>query len=169
MDFIKEGLLRVDPGLFLWTIITFMVLMLILWKMAWKPIVDALDARSERIRGDIESADRKRIEAEKLLAQHKEMMDRAKDEAAEIIAKSKIEAEKIRNEIIEKANNDSRELAERAKQEIKLAKEEALAEIKSEIVNISTEIASKIINKNLNPEDQKSLVQETLDKLRTVQ
>jgi len=169
MDFLKEGLLRVEPGLFLWTVITFLVLVLILWKAAWKPIVEALDARAEKVRGDIESADKARQEAEKLLAQHKSLMDNAKSEAAKIVEDSKTEAEKMRNEIIEKASADAKDLSERTKKEIILAKDKALSEIKAEIVILSTEIAAKVINKNLNPNDQKALVEETLNKVGTVQ
>jgi F-type H+-transporting ATPase subunit b len=169
MEVIQEGLLRVEPGLLLWTVITFVVLLLILWKAAWKPLVEALDARAEKVRGDIENADRSRQEAEKLLAQHKLMMDNARSEAAKFIADSRAEAEKIKTEVIEKAGADAKDLSERARKEISLAKDKALGEIKAEIVNLSTEIAAKIINKNLNPNDQKALVEETLNKVRTVQ
>jgi F-type H+-transporting ATPase subunit b len=169
MEVIQEGLLRVEPGLLLWTIITFIVLLLILWKAAWKPLVEALDSRAEKVRGDIENADRSRQEAEKLLAQHKAMMDNAKNEAAKIIADSKSEAEKVKNDIIAKAGADAKDLSDKAKKEINLAKEKALAEIKAEVVTLSTEIAAKIINKNLNPNDQKALVEEALNKVRTVQ
>lgn len=169
MEAIQEGLLKVSPGLLLWTIITFIVLLLILWKAAWKPVVEALDARAEKVRSDIESADRARQEAEKLLIQHKEMMQEARNESAAIIAEGKSAAENIRNEIIEKANSDAKDLSERVKKEINLAKDKALSEIKAEVVILSTEIAAKIINKNLNPDDQKVLVEETLNKVGTVQ
>ena len=169
MDFLKEGLLRVDPGLLLWTIITFVVMMLILWKAAWRPIVDALDARAEKVRFEIDNAERTRQEAEKLLTQHKAMMDNARNEASQIIAKGREEAEKMKNEIVEKANTESRTIAERAKKEIELAKDKALADIKTEVVLLSTEIASKIISKNIKPEDQKALVEEALNKMGTVQ
>jgi len=169
MDIISEGLLKVDPGLLLWTIITFICLLLILWKAAWKPIVEALDARAEKVRGDIDNADRARLDAEKLLAEHKVLMNNAKDEASRYIAQGKEDAEKIRNEILDKANSDARDLADRVKKEIDLAKDKALAEIKNEVVVLSTEIASKIINKNLNADDQVSLVEETLNKIETVQ
>ena len=169
MEAIQEGLLKVSPGLLLWTIITFVVLLLILWKAAWKPVVEALDARAEKVRSDIESADRSRLEAEKLLNQHKEMMAEAKNEAATIIANGKSAAENIRNEIIEKANSEAKELSERVRKEIDLAKDKALSELEAEIVVLSTEIAAKIISKNLNPDDQKVLVQETLNKVGTVQ
>jgi F-type H+-transporting ATPase subunit b len=169
MEFLKEGLLRVDPGLMLWTIITFIVLVLIMWKAAWRPIVDALDARAEKIRFDIDNAERTRQEAEKLLSQHKAMMDNARNEASQIIAKGREEAEKMKAEIVEKATTESRTIAERAKKEIDLAKDKALLDIKTEVVLLSTEIASKIINKNIKPEDQKALVEEALNKIGTVQ
>jgi F-type H+-transporting ATPase subunit b len=169
MEFLKEGLLRVDPGLMLWTIITFIVLLLILWKAAWRPIVDALDARAEKVRFEIDNAERTRQEAEKLLTQHKTMMDNARNEASQIIAKGREEAEKLKNEIVDKANSESRTIADRAKKEIELAKDKALTDIKTEVVLLSTEIASKIISKNIKPDDQKALVEEALNKMGTVQ
>jgi len=166
---LKEGLLRVDPGLLIWTIITFLVMVLVLWKAAWKPIVDSMDARAEKIRFDIDNAERTRQEAEKLLTQHKTMMDNARNEASQIIAKGREEAEKIKADIVEKATTESRSIADRAKKEIDLAKDKALLDIKTEVVLLSTEIASKIINKNIKPEDQKALVEEALNKIGTVQ
>lgn len=169
MDIIKEGLLKVDPGLLLWTIIAFGLLVLILWKAAWKPIVQALDARAEKVRSDIENADKSREESEKILAEYKALVAGAKEEAANIIAQGMKEAEEMKNSIIEKANKEAHDLSERVKRDINLAKENALNEIKAEIVFLSTEVASKIIERNLTPEDQSSLVKETLSKIGTVQ
>ena len=169
MDVIKEGLLKVDPGLLLWTIITFLVLLLILWKAAWKPIVEALDTRAEKVRGDIAQAEKAREEAEKLLLEHKELMAKAKEEAEGIVARGREEAEKTKNDILEKASTESKDLAERAKREISLAKDQALADLKNEIVTLSTDIANKIISKNLDEKDQLSVVEETLSKLEIVQ
>jgi F-type H+-transporting ATPase subunit b len=169
MQVIKEGLLRVDPGLMIWTIATFAVLLLILWKAAWKPIVDALDARAEKIRGDIDNAERSRQEAERLLVEHREMMTNARNEASAIIAKGRDDAEKLRTQISETANSEAREIAERAKREIELAKEKALMDIKNEVVKVSTEIAAKIIKKNIKPEDHKALIEEALNRAGTIQ
>jgi F-type H+-transporting ATPase subunit b len=169
MDVLKEGLLKVDPGLLLWTIITFLVLLIILWKAAWRPIVEALDARAEKVRSDIENAETMRIETEKKLTQHKELLDSANAEVAKIISDGKADAEGVRSSIVEKANKDAREMIDKAKKEINQAKDKALNDLKSEIVNLSTEIAAKIIEKNLKPEDQKGFVDEALSKMRTVQ
>ncbi len=169
MDVLKEGLLKVDPGLLLWTIITFIVLLLILWKAAWRPIIDALDARAEKVRGDIETAEKNRLESEKLISQYKEQMDKAKDEAAKVITEGKSDAERLKNSIMEKAGQESKELVERAKKEIFMAKDKAISELTAEVVTLSTEIAAKVISKNLNPEDQKAFIEEALMKIRTVQ
>ena len=169
MEVLKEGLLKVDPGLLLWTIITFIVLLLIMWKAAWKPLVDALDVRAEKVRSDIENAEKNLLESEQLLAEHERMMDRAKEEATKIIAEGKSDAEKLKDSIVARANSEAKELTERAKKEILLAKEKALDELKAEVVILSTEIASKIIAKNLKPGDQKAIVEEAIKKLRTVQ
>lgn len=169
MDVIKEGLLKVDPGLLLWTIITFAVLLLLMWKFAWRPIVDALDARAEKIRGDIENAEKSNKDAQALLDDHKKMMDSAREEAAIILTKGKEDAERLKNDIVDKANKEAKELIDRARREIDLAKENAIADLKNEIVTISTDIASKVIGKNINADDQKTLVEEALDKMRTVQ
>lgn len=169
MDIIKEGLLKVDPGLFIWTVITFVILLVILWKFAWKPIIKALDARAEKIHGDLENADNSRKESERILAEHKELMANAREEAAKIVEKGRDEAEKLKASIVEKANTEAQELTERVRKEIELAKENALADIKKDIVILSTEIASKIIERNLTPEDQSSLVKETLNKIEAVQ
>jgi F-type H+-transporting ATPase subunit b len=169
MEVIKEGLLKVDPGLLLWTIITFLVLLLILWKAAWKPIVEALDARAEKIRSDIENADKARQEGERLLAEHKALVANSKEEASKIIAQGREEAERLKDSIVERANSEARELSERVRKEIDQAKNNALNEIKTEIVVLSTEIASKIIERNLKPEDQNALVKEALNKIGTVQ
>ncbi len=169
MEVLKEGLLKVDPGLLLWTVITFLVLLLILWKAAWKPIVEALDARAEKVRGDIESAEKNRLETERLLAQHRDMMGKSKEEATQIIAEGRSDAEALKNKMLEQANGEAKDVIERAKREISMAKDKALSELKSEVVALSTEIASKVIGKNLNPDDQKAFIEEALTKIRTVQ
>ena len=172
MEAIKEGLLKVDPGLFLWTIITFLVLLLILWKTAWKPIVEALESRSEKVRGDVEKAEKARFESEELLAQHKAMTDNAKEESRKIIEESKSHAEKMKNDILDKAQEEAQEIIVKAKKEINIAKDKALSELQVEVVNLSTDIAAKIIARELNPEDQIALVEEALnnlDKMKSVQ
>ena len=168
MEALNEGLLKTDPGLLIWTVITFLVFLLLLWKTAWKPIVEALDTRAEKIKGDLDNAENSRIKSEELLARHKEMMNKANEEAQKIIAESKSQAEKMKDDIVDKARMEAREVVTKAKIEIDIAKDEALSAIKEEVVTISTDIASNIIARNLNPDDQRGLVEEALSNLNKI-
>ena len=165
LEAFKEGLLKVEPGLFLWTLLSFAILLLILWKAAWKPIVSSLDERAGRIRRDLETAEASRKEAETLYLKHKETIETARDEAMKIISEGRADAERIKNDILEKANAEAQTIVQRAYREIEGAKDKAIVELKTEIVGISTDIASKIIEKNLKPEDQRALVEQALQKL----
>lgn len=169
MAALSEGLLRVDPGLMLWTLITFALLLIILWKAAWRPLIGALDARAEKVRGDVEAAEKSRVEAEDLLARHNQMLSQAKEEVAQIIAEGKESADKIRTDIVTRANADAHEIVNRAYKDIEMAKQKALIELQSEVINLSTDIASRIIERNLRPEDQRELVEKALSKLNTIQ
>ena len=165
LEAFKEGLLKVEPGLFLWTLLSFAILLLILWKAAWKPIVSSLDERAGRIRRDLETAEASRKEAETLYLKHKETIENARDEAMKIISEGRADAERIKNDILEKANSEAQSIVQRAHREIEGAKDKAIVELKTEIVSISTDIAAKIIEKNLKPEDQRTLVEQALQKL----
>jgi F-type H+-transporting ATPase subunit b len=160
-----QGLLKVDPGLFLWTLISFGIVLLLLWKLAWKPIVSALDARAVRIHNDLETAETSRKEAEEMFHKHKAMIEYAHDEAQKIIVEGRSDAERVKNDIIEKANSEAQSIVGRAYREIDLAKEKAIEELRSEIVTLSTQIASKVIERNLTPEDQKKIVEDELSRL----
>lgn len=162
---ISEGLLRLDPGLLIWTIICFSILLLILWKAAWRPIVTALDARAERIRKDLETAESSRQDAEKMFFKHKSMIENAHDEVMKIVVEGRSDAERVKNEIIDRANAEAQAILSRAQREIDFAKEKALEELRAEIVNISTGIASKVIERNLTPEDNRRIIEDELAKL----
>lgn len=169
MAALSEGLLRVDPGLMLWTLITFALLLIVLWKAAWRPLIGALDARAEKVRGDVEAAEKSRIEAEDILARHNQMLSKAKEEVSQIISEGKENADKIRNDIITRATSDAHEIVARAYKDIEMAKQKALVELQTEVIIFSTDIASKIIERNLRPEDQRELVEKALGKLNTIQ
>ena len=114
MEAFQEGLLKVEPGVFLWTLLSFGILLLILWKAAWRPIVSSLDERAGRIRRDMETAEASRKEAETLFLKHKETIENARDEAMKIISEGRADAERIKNDILEKANSEAQSIVQRA-------------------------------------------------------
>ncbi len=153
-------MLDLDPGMILWTWITFFVVLGILYKIALKPILASIDNREQSIRDDIEQAQKQRDEAEALLARHQEMLDQAEAEAQKLFKESKSLAEKAREEMIVKAREESAKLLEKAKDEIEQQKESALASVKTEVADFAVGAAEKIILQNLDAKKQKVVVDE---------
>ncbi|MCS6989434.1 MAG: F0F1 ATP synthase subunit B [Chloroherpetonaceae bacterium] len=163
------GLLSPNPGLIFWTAVTFLLLVFILSKVAWKPIVEALSEREKNIQSAIDRAEQAKAEAEKTLAELKAERAKAQAEAEKIVSDAKAYAEKIRAELLEKANAEARKTLEDAKAEIELAKRRAMAELKDTVADLAIEAASKIIQHNLDAERHKDLIASVINDLSTVQ
>ncbi len=153
-------MLDIDPGMIIWTWITFFVVLVILYKIALKPILAAIDSREKSIHDDIEKAQKQRDEAQALLAKHQEMLDQAEAEAQKLFKESKAQADKAREELIEKAREESAKLVGKAKEEIEQQKESALASLKEEVADLAVGAAEKIILQNLDAKKQKVVVDE---------
>ncbi|MBI4878180.1 MAG: F0F1 ATP synthase subunit B [Planctomycetes bacterium] len=154
--------LHFDPSAFVLTLIIFLLLLALLVKFAWNPILDALDAREKRIEDSVTSAERARREAEELVAGYKAKLADAERQVAVRIEEGKAMAERQGQEIVERA----REAADRervaAVRDIGLEKQRALSEIRSEAVTLSRMIAEKAISRGLDAEDHRRLAEEFL-------
>ena len=163
-----EKWLSFDPGLFMWTIVTFfIVLMLLKWK-AWGPLMSVLDKRAEDIKNALAAADRAKEDAEKASQDYEKLVQKAHIEAQQIIADSKATGEKVKNDIESVARENAEKMIGKAKTQIKAESQKAIQEIKSSIVELSIEAAKKIIEKNLDSEDNRKLVNQTLDSMGKV-
>ena len=160
-----DTLFAVDPGLMVWTVATFLVLLFVLTRYAWKPLLGALDARENRIRENIQEAQRLRDESEALSAEHRAQLAEARREAQQIIADSRDAAEKVRKDIEEKARQESQAILERATNEIERGKAAALEQIRRESVEVALGAAAKLIGQNLDSEADRALVTDYLSKL----
>jgi len=158
-------LLSPAHGTLFWTAITFLLLAFTLKKMAWKPILEALDERENRIRESLEKADSARKETEEAILKNQAVMEEAKKEAQELLGKSRKTAEATKEEIIQKAETEARKLLEKAKKEISLEREKAVDEIRAQTAEISILIASKLIGKVLSKEDHKDIIDGSLKKM----
>ncbi|MFQ5675577.1 MAG: F0F1 ATP synthase subunit B [bacterium] len=158
-------LLSPEPGTIFWTAATFILLLFILKKMAWGPILQALEEREKRIKESLEKADAAQKETEEALAKNQEIMDEAKKEAQELVAKSRKTAETAREEILQKAQTEASTILERAKREISLEREKAIEDIRKQTAEISVMIASKLIGKTLSKDDHKDVIDESLKKM----
>ena len=111
-------MLDLDPGMMIWAWITFVMLLILLYKVAWKPILSIVDKREQTIQDSLDKAKHAQEEAEALLQQHQEMMQKAEEEARKFMNENRDLAEKSKHEILEQARQSAQSMLEKAKQEI---------------------------------------------------
>jgi F-type H+-transporting ATPase subunit b len=161
----KDSLLSVEPGLMIWTIIIFILLLFILKKYAWKPLLKSLKDRELSIRDSIEKAEQMKQESEKLLTRNRELLAKADDEARKVISEGREMVEKLRNEIISKTQEDSTRILNQAKSEIEREKLAALNELKDEIASLAVQAAGKIIDENLDKDKQMKIINSFINQI----
>ena len=162
----NNPLVQLDPGLFVWTILTFLLLLTVLTKFAWKPLLKMLKDREELIRSSLEDAEKAQTELAKLNAEGEKIINKARAEAQEILSQCKSSAATLKEETLKDAKEKAKAIAKDAEKQIQVEKEKAIAEIKSEVVNISLSVAEKLIKKNLSAEDNKALIDESLSHVK---
>jgi F-type H+-transporting ATPase subunit b len=155
-------LVQVDPGLFIWTIITFLVLLTVLAKFAWRPLLEALETRQNAIRKSLDDAQQAKVELERLNAESARIIQQARVDAEAIISQSRVDGDRLREEIRAKARTEADHIVKNAERQIQLETSRALDQIRREAVDLSVMIASKIIRRNLSKEDNEQLIDEAL-------
>jgi F-type H+-transporting ATPase subunit b len=155
-------LVQPDPGLFIWTILTFLVLLALLAKFAWRPLLQALESRQASIRKSLDDAAQAKVELERLHEQSKQIIREARVEGESIVSKSRADAERVRAEMKDKARAEADTLVKNAERQIQLETTRALQQIRTEAVDLSVMIASKIIQRNLSKEDNERLIEDAL-------
>ena len=155
-------LVQPDPGLFIWTILTFLFLLTFLAKFAWKPLLQALDSRQETIRKSLDDAQQAKLELERLQQESAQIVRQARVEAEAIISQSRTDATRLREEMRQTAKADSEGIVKNAERQIQLETTRALQQIRLEAIDLSVEIASKIIQRNLSKADNEKLIDEAL-------
>ncbi len=159
-------LVQPDPGLFIWTILTFLVLLTLLAKFAWKPLLEALETRQQGIRKALDDAQTAKQELERLEQESAQMMRKARAEAETLITQSRADADRLREEIRQKAKADAEGIMRNAERQIQLETGRALQQIRSEAVDLSVMIASKIIQRNITKEDNERLIADALEQVQ---
>ena len=154
-----------DPGLFIWTILTFLVLLALLTKYAWKPLLAALQARQDRIRESLEGARAASDEMERVRRESAEIMRQARIEADAIISSSRTDGERVREEIKQKARAEAASILVAAERRIELEASRAREQVRRDAADLSIMIASRILRRNLSPEDNRVLIDEVIGSL----
>ena len=161
----NNPLVQPDPGLFIWTIVTFLVLLALLAKFAWRPLLQALESRQERIRKALEDADRARQELERLQQESAKIMQQARIEAESIVTQTRADAERLREELKHKAKDEADNILRNAQHQIQLQTRQAIQEIRHEVADIAVLLASKLLERNLAKEDNARLIDDTLKQI----
>lgn len=156
-------LITINPGLVIWTLITFVLLFFILKKFAWGPILTALDKREQSIKDNVAQAQKTREDAETILADYKGKLDSIKEEARQLVEEGKAKGEQAREELLEQARKEHEEQLGRARKEIDLAKQKALDEFQRFAVDLTLEMASRVTRKSLSDADHRKLALDALE------
>jgi F-type H+-transporting ATPase subunit b len=145
-------------GVSFWTVIIFLILLGVLMKYAFPPILGYAEARERRIQESLDAAKRQRAEAEALLAEQRQAMAAARQEAQQLIAESRAAAERARQDLLRKARAEQEEIVARAKQDIERERERALESVRTEAVELAMAAASRLIEQRLDAEADRRLV-----------
>jgi F-type H+-transporting ATPase subunit b len=162
---LAAGIMDLNPGLTLWTAITFLLLIVVLGKYAFGPIVKMLDERERSIRDAIDQAKHERTEAEKLLAQQKESLLKAQRDAAELSKRNHQEMEAYRAQLTAQAKKESDDLVANARKQIEEEKVKAVAELRAEVADLAVGAAARIVKSSLDDRTQRQLVDEYIKDL----
>jgi F-type H+-transporting ATPase subunit b len=155
-------LIQVTPGLMIWTIVCFLVVLFVLKRYAFGPVQQMIDTRRERIQSALDEADHARAEARDLLEEHRKLIGQAKSESEEILSEARRIAEAQRERVKVETEEDRQRRLEETRRQIEQATQQALAQIRDEVGKLSLLAAEKITRKSLTGADQQRLIDEAL-------
>jgi len=161
-------LTRIDPGLFIWTVLTFLALVAVLRWKAWGPIVAAIERREKYIRDAIDSARKERDDAMKLLEEHRKMIEQARRDTAAMIEQGRRDADTVRSEMIEKARSEAGVVVEQGRRQIERETRAAVQDLRSEAAGLAVLAAGRIVKVSLDEAAQKRLVDECLREISSL-
>jgi F-type H+-transporting ATPase subunit b len=158
------GSFLVEPGLgvMIWTIIAFLLTMWVLSKAAYPRIREALQKRADAINANIDAAERQRAEADELLAEYRERLKEAREQADDILARAKKAGETARSEAADEGRAKRDELVEAARKDIEAETRRSLEKIRKEVADLTVLATERLTRKSLSEEDHRRLVEEAL-------
>lgn len=160
-----DALLNVSPGLMIWTIINFLIFLLILMKIGVKPIVNSLKAREDFIAQSIENAEKANSEAQRILNESQQKLKEAQTEMVNIIQKGKQQADEFIRKATDEANQIRRQKIDEAMIEINRSKEQALLELRKELANLVVQATEKLLGESLDVEKHRKLIEKYIDQI----
>ncbi|HEY3295912.1 MAG TPA: F0F1 ATP synthase subunit B [bacterium] len=157
-----QNVLNIEPGSILWTIITFLIIVWVIAKFGWKPILSGLKAREDSIRSDLDTAKAEREKASAVLAEYQTALTGIKKEAAEIVQRAQESAAQIVEEAREQSREQSRKEIERAKAEIERETEAAKTALRAQVADLTAQAAAKLIGSVVDLKQHEKLIMDAL-------
>jgi len=155
-----------EPGLMIWTIISFGLLLVLLKKFAYKPVLELLEEREKAVQDTINASEQKRQAAEALLLQYQQQLDEGRNEVQRMFEEGRTSGEKLKNEILATASEESKKLIKKAQEEIEREKNKVLMEIQERVADLSVKVATKIITQTLETKDHERLIEDALAQVK---
>jgi F-type H+-transporting ATPase subunit b len=165
----NNPLVQPDPGLYIWTIATFLLLVVLLAKFAWKPLLEALERRQESIRQSLDVARQAKQELERLHAESARILAEARSQADAIITDTRADVNRFRDEMKQKARDEAAVIVKSAERQIELETARAVQQIRHEAVDISVAIASKLLQRNVTRADNERLIEDTFKQIESTE
>lgn len=148
-----------------YSLIAFVVLLVLFKKFGFQPVKKGMEARTERIRKDLDQAESAKGEAESILDEYKKQLADAKSESNRIIDEARQQAEKVKADMIESTNKEVADLKSKATEDIESARSSAIASLQSSVASMAIELAEKVVEKNLDRETNQRLIDSFIDKV----
>jgi len=154
-----------DVGNVIWTLVIFVLVIVVLGKFAWGPLLNALQQREQFIRNSLQEAKNDREAAEARLQEYEARLQEATTEATKIVEEGRQEADRAKARIEETARTEADKMLDRAKREIDLARQSAIKDLYATSAELATDIAGKVLKRELSSQDHERLIQESIEEL----
>ena len=158
-------LMNPEGGTIVWTIITFVLLSIILYKIGWKPILNMLEEREQRITESLQSAEQAKEDAEKTADERQQVIDQARKEAHEIINAARESAETVREDVVKTAKAEADKMIERAKNEIEMSRDKLIHDMRELAVELSMAATEKLISKKMTKKDHDAMIRAAMGRM----
>lgn len=161
----EPNVFNISTNVSFWTVVIFLLLLAVLTRWAFPPILGYAAAREKRIQDNLDEAKKNRDEAEQFLALQRQELAVAKQEAQQVIAEGRNAAEKVRQELLDRARLEQEEVVERAKADIERERDRAVESVRKEAVDLAIAAASKLVEQRLGADADRKLVQDYLNRV----
>ncbi len=158
-------LLEIEPGLMIWTIVTFVVLLVVLRAVAWKPLLAMLAEREQRIQESLDQAERAKADAQAAVEENRQGMAKARVDAQETVARGREAAERLAQDVRQRAEVQAEQMIEQASRTIQQEKDRAISELRRQVADLAIQAAGKVLDENLDDARNRKLVDEYIDRI----